>query len=661
MRPLVLSMTLVLATSLLALPAFAQFPGYGELARTTALTASDDYRIGKGYMDMVSWMYSPLDDAQVQAQVEATVRRIVAASDRPDMVFNVVVVPDPTVNAAALPGGFMMVNKGLLDALSPDEVAFVLAHEVSHVQLRHFATTMNMTAAMEVIGSGEAAHAAGDEAALGTAYTDLGRMTTRYNRTLELEADLYGLLYAMRAGYPGQSAVDAMEAMKLLVGEIPDWMADDATHPTFSQRVSELQSGMETVRETWGLFDAGVAYARAGDYEAAIPALQQFLTLFPRSAAGWSNLGTCYLHEAASSFVDDPWHDDLPLYLAADVTVRGAGPDRAMIERARDAFAKALALDPNRDAALGNLGVLARLEGDFAGATALLEKALALDPDYAGYMSNMGNILASSGDLKQADRWWGKALKADPGALFAKANRAIGYGKQGKGKAKDAIALWQELEGKAGYSEEAHAALVALGAKPADSQPVQVVTTQATPEDQQLLVLIGVLGGADDGGMIGGVEGGLGGPAEGGAAGTGSGDAGAGKEGQGATDNSKAGNVGLGMGFSSMVGLLGPPTFQDQQDDGYFVYASWWDAGLSATFADEVCTSMELFPPSQTRTARGVGIGSTAADLRAAYGEPDAILGDHDAGYEAWSYEGLGYAFYVDGGGTVVSVSLWSK
>ena len=651
MRPVLIAAALATATLALAAPASAQFPGYEELARTTALTAADDYRIGKGYMDMVKWMYGELDDPTIQQDVEQVVRKIVAASDRPDMVFNVIVVPDPTVNAAALPGGFLMINKGLLDGLTPDEVAFVLAHEISHVQLRHFATTMNMTSAMDVLSTGEAAHASGDAGGLGGAYEELSRMATRYNRTLELEADLYGLLYAMRAGYPAQSGVDAMESMKLLVGEVPEWMADDSSHPTFSMRVTELKAGTETVTETYALFDAGVAWARAGDYEAAIPAFQQFLTLFPKSSAGWSNLGTCYLHEAVESFPEDPWKDDLPLYLKADITVRG-GPDKLMLDRARDAFTRALAIDPNRDAALGNMGVLARLEGDYVGAEAMLSKALELDPDYPGYMNNLGNVHAASGDLKKADKWWGKALKADPDVLYAKANRAQGYVKVGKKKKKDAIALYQQLEGKPGYSQLAHEALVVLGAKPADSQPVDVPGTDKKPEDEQLLVMLSSLEGDGDPVDIGSLEPAPAEPAPEPAptpAPTGS------------QDDSKAGNIGLGMDFVAMVAMLGAPTFKDEQDDGYFIYASWWEAGLSATFADEQCTSMEIFPPGETKTSRGVYIGSTEQELKAAYGEPDAVFGDRNAGYEAWNYDALGHAFYVDEKGIVVSISIWSN
>ena len=649
MRPSIVASVALAATFSFVSTVSAQAPGFEDLARTTALTAADDYRIGSGYMEMVSWMYGETENTERQARIEALSRRLIAASDRPDMIFNVRVVPDPTVNAAALPGGFLMVNEGLIDGLSEDELAFVIAHEISHVQLRHFATTMNMTSALEVLSSAETAHAAGGD--VGSSYAELSRMTTRYNRTLELEADLYGMLYVMRAGYPGDSGTDAMEAMKLLVGEIPDWMADDSTHPTFSHRIEQLQAGKQTITETYAMFDAGVAYARSGNYEAAIPAFQSFLTLFPKSSAAWSNLGTCYLHGAISSVPEDPWHDDLPVYLRADVAVRASGgPDKIMMERARASFAKALEIDPNRDAALGNLGVLARFEGQYDSAEQLLAKALELDPDYAGYLNNIGNVLAAKGDLKKADKWWGKALKADPAAGYAMANRARGYAE--RGKTRDAVALYSKLEDDPKFSDEAHGQLVALGAKPADSSAREHAQVEKKPEDETLLVRLDAPPVAEPVEVPVQVE-----PVEdktpeptaqrepsGGEAG----------------DDTKFGNVGLGQTLADMVAVFGEPTFKDEQDDGYYMYVSWWDSGLSVVFTDDASTSIEIFSPGQSRTGRGIHLGSTEAEIRAAYGEPGAVYGDRNAGYESWSYDELGTAFFLDGTATVVSMSVWT-
>ena len=77
MRPSIVCSIFCSAFLLAASVGQAQAPSLDELARTTALTAADDYRIGKGYMDMVGWMYGTVEDPAVIAEVEATRDQVV--------------------------------------------------------------------------------------------------------------------------------------------------------------------------------------------------------------------------------------------------------------------------------------------------------------------------------------------------------------------------------------------------------------------------------------------------------------------------------------------------------------------------------------------------------------------------------------------------------
>lgn len=648
MRPIVIALAAAAVLPLLSAPAQAQIPGYGDLARTTALTAADDYRIGKGYVEMMSWMWGSVDDQELIGWVDEVARRIVANSDRPDLVFNIQVVNDPSINASALPGGFMIVNKGLLDALTPDQAAFVIAHEISHVQLRHFATTMNMTQAMEVMNAGLSSMEAGSKQAVGEAQEELAKTMTAYGRHLELEADLYGMLYAVRAGFPANSGVEAMGRMRDVVGEVPEFMAEMSSHPKFTDRIDELGKGLITIQETHGLFDAGVSYARAGTYDACVTAFQQFLTLFPKSSAAWSNMGTCYLQQAVAGFDEDPWHDDLPVYTKADVTVR-AGVNKVALERARNAFAKALAIDPNRDAALGNLGVLARHDGDPKAAEELLTKALELDPKYAGYMNNLGNLHAAKGDWKKADQWYGKALKADKGAAYAKANRAMVLVKQGK--AKKSAPLWEELESDPKFGAQAYEQLVALGLREAGKQPEPEPEDGPGAEEVLLVALIEALEQAEaeleQPPEPVAVEPVPSEPSE-------LGDMGA----KGA--DAKLGEMKLGGSPEEFKAVLGEPDFEDTQEDGYYAFLMWSQQGVSAVFIDEGATSIEVYAPCESKTGQGVGIGSTEAELEAAYGEPDEVYGDRNAGFFTLAYERRGTNFFIGQSGTVETFSIWT-
>ena len=80
------------------------------------------------------------NDPKLQAMIEQTVERLVAASDRPDLHYKVTMLNSQSINAFALPSGRLYVTRGLI-ALANDEseLASVLAHEMGHVVARHAA------------------------------------------------------------------------------------------------------------------------------------------------------------------------------------------------------------------------------------------------------------------------------------------------------------------------------------------------------------------------------------------------------------------------------------------------------------------------------------------------------------------------------------------
>jgi Zn-dependent protease with chaperone function len=157
-----------------------------------------------------------------QRALDALARRLSPAA-RP---MRIGVVDIPLVNAVALPGGRILVFRGLIDqAESPDELAGVLAHEIGHVEDRHV-----MVALLRRFGLGLLTGSGGKAAEYGQALLE-----SRYSRAAESEADDYAITHLTRAGI--SPAATARLFARLGRGEAaPVLLAYLASHPPSAER-----------------------------------------------------------------------------------------------------------------------------------------------------------------------------------------------------------------------------------------------------------------------------------------------------------------------------------------------------------------------------------------------------------------------------------------
>jgi Zn-dependent protease with chaperone function len=144
-------------------------------------------------------------------------------------------VDNPQVNAFALPGGYVVVNAGLVNsAKSADELAAVLAHEVQHVEQRHSLQQM--------------LHQLGWATLLAVVLGDPGTITsivllqlgnTAFNRDLETQADLGGLAAMKDAGVPPQAMVTFFQGLRDEGAGMPTLLS---THPATAERIKALEA-----------------------------------------------------------------------------------------------------------------------------------------------------------------------------------------------------------------------------------------------------------------------------------------------------------------------------------------------------------------------------------------------------------------------------------
>jgi predicted Zn-dependent protease len=154
------------------------------------------------------------DDPELAAYVNEIGQRIVANSSMPDQPFTFTLLDSPDINAFALPGGFIYVNRGLLAYLDSEaELAGVLAHEVGHITENHHGrrrtqqVTSQVTAVAAAIltGSGEVYDAASMYGA---------ELISGFGRDMELEADSAGAEFMHRAGYDADAMLSVIGVLK---------------------------------------------------------------------------------------------------------------------------------------------------------------------------------------------------------------------------------------------------------------------------------------------------------------------------------------------------------------------------------------------------------------------------------------------------------------
>lgn len=184
-------------------------------------------------------------DAAATAALEAIGSSLVRASGPERHPWRFRLVRDTTLNAFALPGGFVYVHTATVRAARDvDELAGVVGHEVAHARLRHGARQQDAATA----GSAAIALVCGItgwcDGAVAQAVIRVGATAAmaRYSREDELAADSAGLLYARRAGYDPAGIIRFFETLQAEGGGTPALLQFFASHPMEGTRIARARA-----------------------------------------------------------------------------------------------------------------------------------------------------------------------------------------------------------------------------------------------------------------------------------------------------------------------------------------------------------------------------------------------------------------------------------
>jgi len=246
-------------------------------------TPQQDVEIGLKAAAEVRKEYPIIENAAISRYLTALGDRLVAAAPRqlvqPVYKFSFTPVNLKDINAFALPGGPMFVQRGMIDAARTEgEVAGVMAHELSHVLLRH--GTANATKAENPwLQLGQIAGAVGGAVVGGGAgaaisqgsQIGLGSIMLRYSREFEKQADLLGAQIMARAGYDPRDLAHMFEtiANQSEGGRPPQWLS---SHPDPGNRTAYITKEAESLSIQGRADTSGFQIAKA-DFSKLPPAM----------------------------------------------------------------------------------------------------------------------------------------------------------------------------------------------------------------------------------------------------------------------------------------------------------------------------------------------------------------------------------------------------
>ena len=185
------------------------------------------------------------DDVETLTYLRGIGDKIGAISHRNNLDYNFYIIDEEEINAFALPGGYIFVNKGLIDKADEDELGFVLAHEIAHVSARHSLKKLQASLGLGLLI---------DIALGGSEYVDMHKavnivyeiVALGHSRKDELLADSLAVGYVHLAKYDPEAAFTLFDKMKKEKDK-GYTLVFLRSHPLIEDRVANIKEKIKTL------------------------------------------------------------------------------------------------------------------------------------------------------------------------------------------------------------------------------------------------------------------------------------------------------------------------------------------------------------------------------------------------------------------------------
>ncbi|MBL8496237.1 M48 family peptidase [Nitrosomonas sp. JL21] len=230
-----------------------ELPELGDISQAT-LTPYQERQLGLQIMRQIRADPRYLDDAEIASYLSNLGHKLIANSNEAsiDQTFEFFAVQDPSINAFALPGGFMGFNSGLIIAAqSESELAAVMSHEIAHVTQKHLARMIaeqkydwvKSIASLAVAILAARSSAQASQAILVASQASIIQSKLDFTRKHEKEADRIGLNILLDAGFDPQGMPTFFERLQK-AGRFHETGAPSylRTHPLTFERIADIQN-----------------------------------------------------------------------------------------------------------------------------------------------------------------------------------------------------------------------------------------------------------------------------------------------------------------------------------------------------------------------------------------------------------------------------------
>lgn len=180
----------------------------------TMVSEKGEIEQGRKAHEQVKRFFGVYEDQAVQDYVNDLGQRLARASHRPDLEWHFTVTDGDRINAFALPGGYIYIERGIMAYINSEaELASIIGHEIGHVTARHSVRQQTQQTVAGVLGI-TAAIFSGSRAISDLTNIGGAALIRGYGREMELEADRLGAGYMAKIGYDPQSVIKMLSVLK---------------------------------------------------------------------------------------------------------------------------------------------------------------------------------------------------------------------------------------------------------------------------------------------------------------------------------------------------------------------------------------------------------------------------------------------------------------